>query len=271
MSTPSRWASSPARPGGPDVEADDDGLGRDGQVDVVLGDRADAAADDPQRHFLAHVELDQRVFQGLDRAGHVALDDQQQLFPLAGLERRLQVLQRDPRPPLGEHRAALPGLAPLGDLPGHPVVVDDQEAVAGAGHGGEAEHLHRPGRRRLADLVAVLVQHGPDPAERLAADDRVADVQRAALHEHGRDRAAALVQVRLDRHALRLLVRVGPQVELGVRGQHDRLEQVVDAGAVARGHVDEQVLAAELLGHQAVLGELGPDPLPGRRPPCRPC
>jgi hypothetical protein len=34
---------------GPDVEAEDDGVGGRGQRDVVLGDRADAAVDDPQR------------------------------------------------------------------------------------------------------------------------------------------------------------------------------------------------------------------------------
>src|SRR5271165_1747117 len=101
----------------PDVEADDYCFGGNRQVDVVLSNGADTAADDAQLHLLADVELQQRFFQGLDRARHVALDDEQQLFPLAGLERRLQVLQRDPRPPLGEHRAALPGLAALGDLP----------------------------------------------------------------------------------------------------------------------------------------------------------
>ena len=261
MSTPSRCASSPARPARPDVEADDHGLGCDGQVHVVLGDRADAAADDPQLDFLADVELQQRVFQRFHRAGHIALDDEQQFFPLAGLERGLQVLERDPRPPLGEHRAALPGLAALGDLPGNPVVVDDQEAVAGAGHRGQAENEHRTGRRCVLHRVAVLVEHRADAAEGLAADDRVADLERAALDEHGGNRAAALVQVRLNGNALGLLVRVRPQVQLGVRGQDDGLEQFLDAGAVARGHVDEQRLAAELFGHQAVLGQLSPDPL----------
>jgi hypothetical protein len=193
MSTPSRCASSP-------------------QDDVNLAIASEAAADDPQHNVLADVDLDERVLQGLDRAGHVALDDQQQLFPLARLERGLQVLQGDPGAALGEHRGALARLAPLGDLPGHPVVVDDDEAVAGAGHGCQAEHLDRPGRRRVGHRIAVLVQHGPDPAVGLAADDRVADVERAALHEDGRDRAAALVQVRLDGHPLGLLAGVRPQV-----------------------------------------------------------
>src|ERR1039457_1702658 len=128
--------ASPA--GRPHVEADDDRIGGYRQVDVVLGDRAHAAADDPQHDLLAHIELEQRVLQCLDRAGDVTLDDQEQFLPLARLQRGLQVLQRDPRPPLSELRTALPGLAPLSDLPGHPVVVDDEEAVTGTGNGGQA-------------------------------------------------------------------------------------------------------------------------------------
>ena len=102
-------------------------------------------------------------------------------------------------------------------------------------------------------------------------DDRVTDPERAPLHEDGRHRAAAAVEVRLDRHALRVLVGVGPQVELGVGGQDDRLEQVLDADALPGGDVHEQGGAAVLLGHQAVLGQLGPHLAPGPRPPCRSC
>src|SRR5690242_15049821 len=244
-----------------DVEADDHRVGRDGQVHVVLGNRADAAADHAQADLFADVELEQCVLEGFDRTGHVTLDDEEQFLALARLERLVQVLERDPAAALGELGDALARLPPLGDLPGHPVVGDNQEVVTGAGHGGQSEHLHRTGRRSLGDRLVVLVQHGPDPAERLTADDRVADVQRAPLDQHGRDRAAALVQVRLDGHALGVLVRVGPQVELGVGGQDDRLEQVLDAGPLGRGHVHELRVAAELLGHQAVLGELGPHSL----------
>jgi hypothetical protein len=210
-----RWANIALRElagpaGRPDVEADDHRVRGDGQVDVVLGDRADAAADHAQADLFADIQLEQRVLQCLHRTGHVALDDEQQFLALAGLERRLQVLERDPPPSLGELGDALARLPALGDLPGHPVIGDDQEVVARVGNGGQAEHLHRPGGRRLGDRLAVLVQHGPDPAERLAAHDRVADVQRAALDQHGRHRASALVQVRLDGHALRVLLGVGP-------------------------------------------------------------
>src|SRR6516165_6534141 len=113
--------------GRPDVEADDHRVRGDGEVDVVLRDRADAAADHPQADLFAHVELEQRVLQGLHRAGHVALDDEQQFLALAGLERRLQVLERDPAPALGELGHPLACLPALGDLPGHPVVGDDEE------------------------------------------------------------------------------------------------------------------------------------------------
>src|SRR6266516_6947120 len=47
------------------VEAHDHRFGGDRQVDVVLGDRADPAGDDPEHHVLAHVDLEQRVLQGL--------------------------------------------------------------------------------------------------------------------------------------------------------------------------------------------------------------
>src|SRR5439155_1541121 len=55
--------------GRPDVEADDHRVGGDGQVDVILGDRADAAADHAQADLFADVELEQRVLEGFDRTG----------------------------------------------------------------------------------------------------------------------------------------------------------------------------------------------------------
>src|SRR5829696_2154909 len=239
-----------------DVEADDDRVGGGGQVDVVLGDATDAAVDHPQRHVLADLDLHQRVLERLDRSGAVALEDQVELLDLALLEHPVQVVQRDAAPGAGQLRVALARLPPLGDLPGDPVLLDDEEVVAGAGHGGEAEHLHRPGWGRLGELAPVLVEHRPDPPEGVAGDDRVADVQRAPLDQHGRHRAAAAVEVRLDGDALRVLVGIGPQVERGVRGEQHGLQQVVDADPLPGGDVDEHRVAAVLLGHQPVLGEL---------------
>src|SRR6266496_574008 len=89
-----------------------------------------------------------------------------------------------------------------------------------------------------------------------AGHDRVADVQRAAADQDGRDRAAPLVEVRLDDGALRAPVGVGPQVQLHVGYQQDGLDQVVEAQLALCRHVHELGLAAVLLGNQVVLGEL---------------
>src|ERR1700677_729053 len=136
-----------ARPAGrPDVEADDHRVRGDGQVHVILSDRAHTAADHPQGDLFTDVELEQRVLEGFHRTGHVTLDDEQQFLALAGLERLVQVLERDPPPSLGELGDALAGLPALGDLPGHPVVGDHKEVVPGSRHGGQAEHQDRTGQ-----------------------------------------------------------------------------------------------------------------------------
>ncbi len=65
--------------------------------------------------------------------------------------------------------------------------------------------------------------------------------------------------MRFDRHTLGLHVGVGPQVEGGVGGQQHRLFQRLDVGALLGGDVDEHGVAAEVLGDEAVLGELRTD------------
>lgn len=92
-----------------------------------------------------------------------------------------------------------------------------------------------------------------------SGNDRVTLAQRAALDEDCRDGAAALVQVRLNGHALGGHVRVGAQVQFGVGRQHDGLEQLVQTGPRGGGDVDEHGVAAVLLRHQAVLGQLATD------------
>src|SRR3954452_16733492 len=59
-----------------DVEADDDGVRGRRQVDVGLGDATDAAVDDPQLDVVAHLDLHERVLEGLDGTRVVTLDDQ---------------------------------------------------------------------------------------------------------------------------------------------------------------------------------------------------
>src|SRR6478736_273561 len=242
-----------------DVEADDDRVGGGGQVDVGLGDRTDTAVDDPQADLVADVDLRQRVLERLDRTGHVALEDEVELLALALLHGGHEVLEGATHAALGLHGRPLAGLTLLGDLARHPVVLDDDEVLAGAGNGAQTQDHRRAGRAGLGELVAELVEHRADAAVGRTGDDRVADAERAALDEDGRDRAAAAVEVRLDDQTLRLALRVRPEVERRVGGQDDRLEQLVEVEVGLRGDVDEHRVAAVLLGHQAVLGQLATD------------
>ena len=55
------------------------------------------------------------------------------------------------------------------------------------------------------------------------------------------------------------MVGVGAQVEVGVGRVEDGLQQVVDAGPLLGGDVDEHRVAAVFLGDDPVLGQLGAD------------
>jgi hypothetical protein len=109
----------------------------------------------------------------------------------------------------------------------------------------------------LVDRLAVLVEHGADSAEARAGQHDIAALQRAALHQHGRDRAAALVELGFDDEALghRLLRRL--QLEhLGL--QQHLLEQRVDALAGLRetgtkGESPPKSSGTTLLGNQLGL------------------
>ena len=221
--------------------------------------------DDPQGDLVAHVDAQQRVLQGLDRAGHVALDDQIEGVDLALGQDLVEVLQGHALAALGQQRLALGGLPLVGDLAGSAVVGRHQEGVARPGHGGQAEHGDRGGRASLGHVLARVVEHRAHAPVGGADHQGVADAQGTALHEHGGDRAAALVQVRLDGHAAGVGRRVRLQGQGRVRRQQHGLQQLVDALALLGGDVDEHDVAAVLLGDQAVLGELGAD-LVGIRP-----
>ena len=117
------------------------------------------------------------------------------------------------------------------------------------------------GRAGVASVtcLAVIAQHGPDPAVGVAGDDGVADVQGAALYQDGRNRAAATVEVCLDRNALGVHRRIRAQVQRRVSGQQNGLEQPVDIDARLRRDLHEHGLAAIFLGDQPVFGQLLPD------------
>src|SRR3989338_4871967 len=182
------------------VEADDDGGGRGGEHDVALVDGADRAVDDLELDLVGRETLE-RVGQRLDGALHVGLEDQPELLHLARLDLLLQPLERDARRGLALELLAI--LAHGRDLPRLALVGDHHEHVARGRHAGEPLDLDGVRRARALDLLAVGVDERADPARVGADDHRVALLERAALDERGRDRAAAAVEPALDDYALR--------------------------------------------------------------------
>ena len=75
------------------VEADDDGVRRRREQDVVVGDVAGALAQDVDPHLVG-LDLLERVADGAQRALNVGLEDDAQLLGLAGLDLAIQVLER---------------------------------------------------------------------------------------------------------------------------------------------------------------------------------
>ena len=102
------------------------------------------------------------------------------------------------------------------------------------------------------DLLPRLVEQCTYATVFDAADDEVAFLERALLHEHGRDRATALVKARFD-HDTRGQARFhrGQFHHLGL--QQDRVEQVVDAVAGLCRHRHDAHIAAPFLGHDFML------------------
>ena len=184
----------------------------------------------------------------------------------------IQVLQADPLAGPGGQRVALARAAPVGDLAGDAVLVDDQEVVAGAGHRREADDLHRP--RRVAPLRRPRRARRPCGGHdrrrrRPRSESPTRSVPRwmstVATGPRPRSRCASMATPWASMSGLARRSSAASAVSSTASSQR------LDVGAVLRRDVDEHGVAAEVLGDQAVLGELRPDLVPGRRPPCRSC
>ena len=210
-------------------------------------------------HFVVLlVELAQRVGERFERTLHVGLHDEVERGDLAALHHREDVFEAGAA--RQHHRVALRrGLAAvrtrLGDRAGDLVGRRDAQLVARERHVVEAEHLDRhrrtgfgdrPGRARRtsrgrgptrgpATIVSPTrsvpsstsaVTTGPRPWSRCAS----------STYGHGR------------------LLRVGDELfgDLGVGDEQERVEQLVDTLARRRGDVDDDRVAAPLLGHELV-------------------
>ena len=168
---------------------------------VGFGDAADARMDDARRDLLG-AELVERADDRFERALHVGLDDEREFLAARGLDLRHHLLERAAHAGLaGSGLLALLARAIIGDLAGARLVVDDREPVAGIRRAGEAEHLDRHRGAGAVDRRAGVGHERAHAAPFGAGHHDVADMQRAALHQHGCDRAAAAVELGLDHGA----------------------------------------------------------------------
>ena len=195
------------------------------------------------------------VGERLERTGDVGLDDEVELL-LAALRAREHVLERHAAGGLtSECRLLEPDAALVRDTARLALVLDDAEVLARRGHAVEAEDLDRHARRRLLHPLAPVVVHRAHAAHVLSGDDRVADLQAAAVDDQRDDGAAARIELRLDHEAGGVGVGVGLELlDLGERDQ--RLEQVVEVLPGLGRDVHELGVSAPVGRRQALLREL---------------
>ena len=196
MSTRSRVGDVLGVAVGPHVEPMMIAFDADAEQHVRFVDRADAGVDDADLHLLVR-QLRERVGEHFGRALHVGLDDDRQLLHAAFGDLRLQRLEREAAA-LGAERAC------------------SSPAPRGTSRSAAPWRRRRPGTRRRAAAgrsrpsTSTGVDGPADfvgrPRSSISARTRPTigpamnvspTLQRAVLHEHRRDRAAALVELRL--------------------------------------------------------------------------
>ena len=124
----------------------------------------------------------------------------------------------------------------------------------------EAEHFDRCRRAGDLERPAAVVDERAHAADDRPGDDVVADAQRAVLHEHGRHRTAAAIELGLEHRAERRPLRVG-LVLADFGDEQNHLEQQIEALLLLRRDLDEHRRAAPFLGHEVQVGELPLDRL----------
>ena len=213
-------------------------------------DTAGAGVDDAGADLVV-AHLLQRALNGLARALDVRLDEDRQFRDLFRSQLGHHVDQADLVDAAGG-LLALDARAVLGQLAGAGLVLDHGERLAGARGLVQTQDLDGHGRTGFGQLFAAFVEQGADATEAGAGDDEVALLQRAALDQDGRDRAATLVQLGLDDHAFGRAFRIGLEVhDLGL--QQDGLDQAVQVGAGLGRDLDDLGVAAQGLADDFVL------------------
>src|SRR6185312_2253808 len=104
--------------------------------------------------------------------------------------------------------------ANVDDLASPGDVVDDAEFLAGGGHLVEPGDFDGHRWAGLLDRAALVVEHGADPAEAIAAADRVADLERTILDEGGRHDTPTFGDRRFQAGPGRRSIGIGAEVAL---------------------------------------------------------
>ena len=178
-----------------------------------------------------------------------------QFLDVAGLELLVQLVERDARRRCARHRrVALLALAVFHDV-ARLGFVGHLEMIARFRHALQSKYFDGRRRRRVLDGAAAIVKHRANFAEHRAADEEVAGVQRAVLHEDGGHRAAALVHARFQHRAGCRRIGIGLQFAQ-IRDQQNHFQQLVDVLLLLRGNFHEFRVAAPFRGHQADVGQL---------------
>ena len=237
---------------GAHVEGDDRHAGGFGQRDVAFRNAADAVVQHAGRDFVG-AELVERAVDRFQRSLHVGLDDQREFLAARGLGLRHHLLERAAHAGgPGRGLLALLTRTVIGDFAGARFVLDDGETVAGIRRAGEAEHFDRSRGTGSADGLTCVGDERADAAPFGAGDDKVADLQGAALDQHGGDRATAAVEFGFDHSAFGRTLRVRLEVEdFGLQTQH--FQQFVDVELLGRRDFDVDHIAAERLDLDLVL------------------
>src|SRR6185503_2848250 len=223
------------------VEAEDDPLGRAGQQHVRFGDRADGAVDDFEGD-LAGLDFLERLDDGFDGALGIGFDDDLEHLGGGFGESLEKVFEGDFGPLfLGSDGFGFfgPGLR---QFAGRPVVFKDAEFGAGFGHAVQAKYFYRNGRARLFEALAVFIDERAHAPVVLAANHRVAHLQRAFTDED-RGRGATGFEAGFDDIAARTPIGVGLELQ-EVGPQDDHLQQMWHALLGQGGNLDERCLTA---------------------------
>ena len=182
------------------------------QDDVAFGDAADAGLQNLHADFVG-AELVQRALDGFGRTLHVGLEHDAAAACFSPAARVLSSWSSVWREfDAWRCFAALAG-AVFRDFAGARFDSDHDHFVAGFRRRRKTQHFDGRGGTGFLHRLAAIVGQQAHPAPFRTGDDDVADLQRAALYQHGGDGAAALVQLGFDDRAFGGAIGIGLEVE----------------------------------------------------------